>query len=154
MIILGLDPGLTRTGYGVVEKKRQGFVYKTSGIFKVTGQPTLPERLAFLEKEAEKVFWLISPDRVGVEKIFFVKNVKTGLDVAQARGVLLAVAARRGTPVFEIAPTSVKTAIAGNGRAEKAAVAKMLRLLLGIKTKGMLDDETDALAVAVAVSAF
>ena len=154
MIILGLDPGLTRTGYGVVEKMGLGFVYKESGVFKAAGRPALPARLAFLERETEKIFRRVLPDRVGVEKLFFEKNVKTALDVAQARGILLAVAARRGMSIFEIAPTSVKAAITGNGRAEKTAVAKMLRILLGIKTGGMLDDETDALAVAIAVSAF
>lgn len=154
MLILGIDPGLTRTGYGVVEKKGSKFVYKESGIFKVSGRRALPDRLAFLSGEVEALFQRVSPDRVGVEKIFFSKNVKTALDVAQARGAALSVVAGRGVSVFEIAPTSVKAAIAGDGHAEKAAVAKMLGLLLGIKTKGMLDDVTDALAVAVAVSGF
>ena len=152
MIILGIDPGLTRTGYGVVEKNGPKFIYKESGIFKVSGRPPLSERLAFLKGEVDALFARISPDRVGVEKIFFSKNVKTALDVAQARGVVLSLVSGRGAAVFEIAPTSVKAAIAGDGHAEKAAVAKMLGLLLNIKTKGMFDDATDALAVAVAVS--
>lgn len=152
MIILGLDPGLTRTGYGVVEKRGSKFTYKESGIFKVSGRPPLSERLAFLKGEVEALFTRVFPDRVGVEKIFFSKNVKTALDVAQARGVALSVVAGKGVPVFEIAPTSVKAAIAGDGHAEKATVAKMLRFLLNIKTKGMFDDATDALAVAIAVS--
>ncbi len=152
MIILGIDPGTTRAGYGVVEKKRGGLVYLMSGLL---SSPTTPEqggRLLALERGLQKIIRTSRPDIAGVEKLYFTKNKKTAVRVAEARGVIVKTLSEEGVSLREFSPLSVKLAVTGSGTADKKAVARMVSLILGIDTSTMLDDITDALAIAIAAS--
>jgi crossover junction endodeoxyribonuclease RuvC len=148
MKILGIDPGTQRVGYGVIQKEGQRLSYVAAGLLSITAKcdvETLPEVYAGVRKLIKKY----SPDYVVCEKLFFSANRKTGVAVAQARGAVISAAASCGKRVFEYAPNEIKLMVAGYGNADKKAVSKMVGLLLGVKTKGIIDDATDALAAAI-----
>ena len=151
MIILGIDPGTTRIGYGVIEKKNGKLFHVQSGIFNLPPL-SLAERLLVLDRELQGLITSYRPRIAGVEKIYFSSNQKTAIDVAQARGVILLVFSFSSLPFFELTPLEVKLAVAGSGRASKQAVARMVGHFLQISGTGKLDDVTDALAVAIAIS--
>ncbi|MEK7162416.1 MAG: crossover junction endodeoxyribonuclease RuvC [Patescibacteria group bacterium] len=152
MIILGIDPGNVRVGYGLIKKEGGEFRYLESGLIKIPPRADFGTQLLALEKNLEKLIRKAKPEVVGLEKIFLSKNKKTGIFVAQARGLILKIVAARGPKLVQLSPSSVKLAVTGNGRADKKAVAKMAGLFLNIKTTGLIDDETDALAIAIAAS--
>ena len=151
MIILGIDPGSVRIGYGVIRKKQGQLIHLESGLLKLP-QADYGSRLVAIEEELSKLLKKTQPSRVGLEKLFFVKNVKTALDVAQARGVIISAITRRFIPLFEVAPSEVKVAVAGDGGAPKGSVAKMVNYILDLQERRVVDDITDALAVAIAIS--
>ncbi len=150
MVILGIDPGTTRIGYGAIQKDGATLIYITSGALIIKGNTS--EKLVSLEQTLSKLLKDIRPERVGVEKLFFSKNKKTALDVAQARGVIICSIARQAIPIIEVSPSEMKLAVTGDGRASKAGVAKMVRQFLNVPTEQMLDDVTDALGVAISIS--
>ncbi|TSA44579.1 crossover junction endodeoxyribonuclease RuvC [bacterium] len=152
MIILGIDPGNVRTGYGLIEKSGGKLTYVESGLLKIPPRADSGKQLLALENDLKKLIKKMSPRVVGLEKIFLGKNKKTGIFVAQARGLILKILAENESELIELSPPSVKLAVSGDGRADKRAVAKMVGLFLNIKTLGLLDDETDALAIAIAAS--
>jgi crossover junction endodeoxyribonuclease RuvC len=151
MIILGIDPGTSRIGYGLVRKEGGKLKHLESGLVKFP-ENDQREKLVILEEEIKKVIDEHKPDRVGVEKLYFTKNKKTALSVAEARGVILNTIIKSGTPFFEIGPGEVKLAVTGDGRATKAAVAKMVNYFLELGSRKVVDDVSDALAIAIAVS--
>ncbi|MDP2704579.1 MAG: crossover junction endodeoxyribonuclease RuvC [bacterium] len=151
MVILGIDPGTTRIGYGLVEQRGSRFSHIASGLFLVP-RGTLSERLVALEKGLDALLQKYRPQTAGVEKVFLHTNQKTAIEVAEARGVILLVLARRGVPLIELSPPEIKLAVGGDGRATKAGVARMVSHFLGESVSGKLDDVTDALAVAIATS--
>jgi len=147
MVILGIDPGTTRIGYGIIEKPKKVRGY---GIIEIKKRG-LPERLVYLERELEKLIKKYEPEVIAVEKLFFAKNKKTALEVAEARGVIILVAARHKIEIKEPTPIFVKQSVTGYGLADKKAVTKMVERLLNIKDlKKFPDDTADALANAVA----
>jgi len=153
MIILGVDPGTTRIGYGIIERVGGTLKYRASGILPIAPHQSENSRLPMIEREFEKLIAETSPDRMGIERLFFSKNQKTAMSVAQARGILVNVAMRRGIPVMERTPLQVKIAVTSDGNATKHAVAFMVRKLLALpKTLRLIDDATDALAVAISVA--
>ncbi len=152
MTILGIDPGSVRAGYGLIKKKGQDFIRIESGLFKIPTGTSLGNQLLVLEKDMEKLIKKTKPDLVGLEKIFMNKNKKTGVFVAQARGIIVKISAAHKLRLIELSPSSIKLAVTGDGRADKKAVAKMVGLFLKMKVVGLLDDETDALATAIAAS--
>ena len=152
MIILGIDPGNVRAGYGFIRKSGSKFIHLKSGVLKIPPHSDLGIQLLALEKDLEKLIGEIKPDLVGIEKIFMTKNKKTGIFVAQARGLIIKIVAEHGLKLVELTPPSIKLAVTGYGRADKKAVAKMVGLFLKMETAGLLDDETDALATAIAAS--
>ena len=152
MIILGIDPGNVRAGYGLIEKEGPKLIYLKSGLIKIPPRAEPGAQLLALEKDLTKLLDEIRPDIVGVEKIFITKNKKTGVFVAQARGLILKIIAEYRLKLLELTPSSIKLAVTGDGRADKKAVAKMVGMFLNIKTAGLIDDETDALATAIATS--
>ena len=113
------------------------------------GMP-VPERLAILFRAAREIIARVKPGAVAVEELFFSRNVKTAMVVAQARGVVLLACGLEGVPVYEVKPGAVKMAVTGYGRAEKGQVQRMVRLLLGLAEDPKPDDTADALAVAIA----
>ncbi len=149
MIILGIDPGTTRVGFGVIETKGGVFTHIKSGILPLP--PAVgSERLRNIARELGKLIDETRPEKIGVEKLFFSKNKKTALAVAEARGVIMHTILERGVPVCELTPNEVKVAVTSNGNASKDAVAKMVAAILRTSVSHLLDDATDALAIAIA----
>lgn len=151
MVILGIDPGTTRVGYGVIKKDGSKLLHVKSGIFN-TSKGSDAQKLVKLEEELLKIVNEVRPEKVGLEKLFFAKNRKTAIGVAQARGVIVSVIAKKSMPIIEMSPPQIKLAVTGDGKATKDAVAKMVRYFLNIPTEHLIDDATDALAVAIAAS--
>ena len=152
MIILGVDPGTTRVGYGVIKKEGSSLTHLSSGLLAIPPAANAPERLLFLQISFKKLLTEIRPTCAGVEKLFFLKNKKTALSVAQARGVLIVALAYAHIPFVELAPSEVKLAVTGDGRATKEGVAKMVSYFLKLPQEKRIDDITDALAIAIAAS--
>ncbi|MEQ1497494.1 MAG: crossover junction endodeoxyribonuclease RuvC [Novosphingobium sp.] len=149
MLILGIDPSLTCTGWGIVAKQGNRLSHIANGQVKTDPKQSLPERLVALDAELADVIARHRPDCAAVEEVFVNKNPQSTLKLGQARGVCLLAAARAGLPVAEYATRLVKKAIVGTGGAEKAQIQAMLGVLLpGVKLAGA--DAADALAVAIA----
>lgn len=148
MVILGLDPGSVRIGFGVIEKKNGSLLHLDSGLIKIERESLLTS----LEKGVDELIKRTKPEIVGIEKIFFAKNRKTALAVAESRGVIMNTIAKSGIPFVEVAPSEVKLALTGSGQAPKQAVFKMVKAFLGLNSGPIIDDASDALAIAIAVS--
>ena len=148
MIILGLDPGLGTTGWGLIRAEGNRLSHLANGQLKTNPKEPLPARLAHLATMLEALIADHSPDTAAAEEIFVNKNPQTTLKLAQARGALLMIVARAGMSVGEYAPRLVKKAVVGTGAAEKVQVHAMVqRLLPGVAIAG--PDAADALAVAI-----
>lgn len=149
-IILGVDPGFGRMGWGVVKKEKNG-VWRALGwgCVNTSAKLSLSERLLVLRDELLKVFKKYRPTEAAVEKLFFFNNAKTAMDVGQARGVILLTLIDCGLSVDEYTPLQVKQAMTGYGKAEKGQIQKMVAIILGLKEKIKSDDAADALAVAL-----
>ena len=148
MRILGLDPGLGTTGWGLFQAKGNRLSHIANGQLKTDTAAPLPERLADLSRQLETLIAEVQPDAAAVEEVFVNKNPQSTLKLGQARGVVLMTAARGGIPVAEYAARLVKKAVVGNGNAEKMQVHAMVsRLLPGAKIAG--PDAADALAIAI-----
>ena len=149
MLIIGLDPGLGTTGWGIVAKAGNRLSHVANGQVRTDPNAPLAERLVALDRELAAVILAHRPDAGAVEEVFVNKNPQSTLKLGQARGVCLLALARAGVPVTEYATRLVKKALVGTGAAEKSQVQAMLAVLLpGVKLAG--PDAADALAVAVA----
>jgi len=149
VLILGLDPGSLHTGYGFVEKSGSHLLALDAGRFSCPRALDLPRRLAHLAGRLEELIAGRRPDLAVLETPFHGMNARSLIVLAQARGALLAVLAGRGIEVREFSPAEVKSAVTGNGRADKDQVARMVRLLLAARGDGWPSDATDALALAI-----
>lgn len=148
MLILGLDPGLGTTGWGLIRAEGNRLSHVANGQLKTATTDPLPQRLSHLAGQLEAVLADYAPDAAAVEEVFVNKNPQSTLKLSHARGVALMVAARSGLDVGEYAPTLVKKAVVGTGTADKVQVHAMIqRLLPGAKIAG--PDAADALAVAI-----
>ncbi|MDP3729812.1 MAG: crossover junction endodeoxyribonuclease RuvC [bacterium] len=150
MIIIGIDPGSTRIGYGVIETGSP-MRAKDYGVIEIKRK----ESSLLIKEAARALTELIArhkPTVVGIEKIYFAKNVKTGIEVAQTRGALILTLAEHNIPVHELSPSEVKLAVTNYGLSDKKAVAKMVGLLLNIERVAGYDDASDALAIAIATA--
>ena len=148
MLIIGLDPGLGTTGWGIVAKVGSRLSHVANGQVKTDPKAPLAERLVTLDRELTDVILAHRPDTSAVEEVFVNSNPQSTLKLGQARGVCLLALARAGLPVAEYATRLVKKALVGTGGADKAQVQAMLRVLLpGVKLVG--PDAADALAVAI-----
>jgi len=153
MIILGIDPGSERTGYGIVVKQPRALLKPiTYGCITTPRTKTRAERLVVLEKELTALLSLYKPDVAAVESLFFFKNLKTVMPVSEARGVILLTLAKRKLPIYEFSPLQVKMAIAGYGRADKKQVARMVKEILRLEEIPKSDDAADGLAMAITYS--
>ncbi|MBA3055804.1 MAG: crossover junction endodeoxyribonuclease RuvC [Sphingomonadales bacterium] len=149
MIIIGLDPSLSCTGWGVIARDGNRLTHIANGQVKTDPAASLPQRLVTIDRELTEVILRHRPDSGAVEEVFVNKNPQSTLKLGQARGVCLLALARAGLPISEYATRLVKKAIVGTGGAEKAQVQAMLKVLLpGVKLAGA--DAADALAVAIA----
>ena len=170
MIILGIDPGTRRVGYGVVKKTGPRSEFLAAGLLDIkisrsqAAASRMPSRnphansdkgadeysaLLQIKKGVQGLIRRYKPEVLSIEKLFFGKNQKTGMEVSQARGVILLCAAEQGLRIFEYTPIQVKSAIGGYGMADKRGVAKMVRLFLNTPKLDIIDDATDALAIAL-----
>lgn len=150
MVILGFDPGLATLGYGVIETDGKGKPKMLDyGIISTPKEDDLSERLCLLEKGITEVINAFRPDEIAIEELFFAKNVKTGIAVAHARGVLILTAKKLCGKIFEYTPLQIKQALTGYGRAEKNQIQAMVQTFLGLKSIPKPDDAADALAVAL-----
>lgn len=148
MISLGIDPGTRRIGYGIIEKEGNELRYIAAGILKIRSTEDA-KALAETKKEMDALIKKYKPKAFAIEKLFFAKNQKTALAVAQARGVILLAARENGLTIQEYTPNEVKLGITGYGFADKNAVLKMVRLILGKNELRVIDDASDALALAI-----
>ena len=147
--VLGVDPGLTRCGYGVVRRAGTGLVAVAFGAIGTDPDAPLPERLGTLEGEMCALFAEVMPSAVAVERLLFQHNVRTAIAVGQASGVVLAGAARAGVPVTHYSPNEVKLAVTGSGTADKTQVQAMVTRLLHLDAPPSPFDAADALALAL-----
>lgn len=146
MKILGIDPGTERLGYALITEDKDLI---SCGIIQTSKDKTDSLRLAEIRKDLLELIESYQPDIISVEKLFFFKNLKTIIPVAQARGVILEVAGSKNIPVFEYTPLQVKQILTGHGRAEKSLVAEMVNHEVNIPTKIKYDDAIDAIAIAL-----
>ncbi len=149
MLVLGIDPGLATTGYGLIREADAGPVLAAYGVVLTPAGAPVPGRLQTLFRELTQLILLHRPDAAAVEKLFFQRNVSTAMLVGQARGVALLALAEAGIPVGEYTPKDVKQAVAGYGGADKPQVQQMVRAILNLAEVPKPDDAADALAVAI-----
>jgi crossover junction endodeoxyribonuclease RuvC len=147
--VLGIDPGLGNTGYGVVSRRGTRFVALDGGVVQTPAHAAPETRLARLFAEIDELLERHRPDAVAVEDLFFGANARSAFAVGQARGVVLLAAGRRGVPCASYTPQQVKQAVCGSGRADKVQVARMVCALLGLPDDPLPDQATDAMAVGV-----
>ena len=146
MVVVGIDPGTQRCGYGVVARAGSRLRVLESGVL-VPGSHPLARRLSLILGGLEAILGRVRPQAVAVESVFFGVSPRSALVLGQARGVVLAAAGRAGLEVFEYAPAQAKLALTGNGLAEKSQMVRMARALFGVEAS--LADEADAIALAV-----
>ena len=148
-IILGIDPGIGRTGWGVIEVRGMDLIPLGFGCVTTPANTPVGARLVELESDLKLLIEKFRPDIVAVEQLLFTTNVTTGIMVGEARGVVLLAVERFGIPIVEFTPTQVKLGVAGYGRADKAQVNTMVCRLLRLDKPPTPDDAADALAIAI-----
>ncbi len=149
MFALGIDPGLSRCGYGAVEGRGSSLHAVAFGHLTTPADAPLAERLAALWLDLEELLDDLRPEVVVVERVLFQVNARTAMSVGQASGLALAAAARRSCPVVQYSPNEVKLAVAGYGSASKEQVQAMVQVLLGLDQPPRPADRADALALAI-----
>jgi crossover junction endodeoxyribonuclease RuvC len=152
MIILGIDPGTAMLGYGLVERTGTRLRAIDYGVIRTASTLSLPERLEAIYVAVTDLIELHAPAMVGVERLFFTKNVQTAFAVGQARGVVLLAAQMHFLEIREATPNEVKVAVAGHGSAAKDQVQRMVQAILGLSEIPEPDDAADALAIALCVA--
>ena len=152
MIVLGIDPGTAALGYGIVERTGSRLREVDHGCLVTSPDLSLPERLLAIHSLVDELLGLHQPHLLGIERLFFSRNVQTAFAVGQARGVVLLAAAQHGVPVREATPNEVKSAITGYGAADKEQVQRMVQVVLGMDVLPRPDDAADALAVAICLA--
>jgi crossover junction endodeoxyribonuclease RuvC len=152
MLVLGVDPGTAICGYGLVEFNNNRLKAIDYGAIRTPAHKAPEKRLADIFREITDIMKRHCPDIMGIEQLFFNKNVTTAMAVGQARGVLLLAAAQNSIPLAEFTPLQVKQAVVGYGKAEKEQVIYMTQRLLGLPKKPSPDDVADALAIAICTS--
>jgi crossover junction endodeoxyribonuclease RuvC len=148
MIALGFDPGTARLGYGVIASDPDPTAIDY-GVIVTDADSAMGERLQTIYLAVGELIDRFQPDAVAVERLFFARNVTTAMTVGQARGIVLLAAAQRDIPIAEYAPSEVKQAVVGYGKADKHQIQEMVRIMLGLESLPTPDDAADALAVAI-----
>lgn len=149
MFVLGIDPGLTRCGYGAVVREGGALRAVAAGVLRTAASADVAARLAELQAGIRALLVELQPEVVAVERLFFQSNVRTAMSVGQASGVVLAEAATAGCVVVQYTPNEVKQAVTGSGSAGKEQVQRMVQAILGLATAPKPPDAADALALAL-----
>lgn len=149
MIVIGIDPGIARVGYGVIDVVNRNHHPICYGCIESGKDQRTPERLLHIYTETAALFDKYPPAHVAMEKLFFSKNITSAINVSEARGVLLLLAEQRHIPVTEYTPNQVKQAITGSGRADKRQMQDMITRLLHLTEIPRPDDAADALSIAL-----
>jgi crossover junction endodeoxyribonuclease RuvC len=149
MIVLGIDPGLASTGYGVVARRGGHLVALDGGVIETPAEFARERRLADIHAEIEQLIDAHEPDAMALEELYFGQNVRTAFAVGHARGAAMLAAGQRGLPCAGYTPQQVKAAVCGSGRAGKEQVLRMVTALLSLEREPAQDHAADALAVAV-----
>lgn len=148
MIILGIDPGIARCGYGVVASdSKKNLTCLTWGCLEPKGSTA--DRLCVLHSEFQKIISAYHPDTVSIESLFFGINAKTALSIGEARGVIILTATENHLPIFEYTPLQVKMSLTGYGRADKSQIQKVVKMILKLDKIPEPDDAADGLAIAI-----
>lgn len=147
--VLGIDPGLARLGWAVVDSSTYQPALVGCGCLETSAGSPTEGRLLKLFRRLNEIIRDYRPTEVAIEKLYFTKNVSTGIAVGQARGIVLLAAAQHRLRVQEFTPTSVKATVTGDGRADKRQMGRMIRLLLKLKRLPQHDDTADAMAIAL-----
>ena len=153
MFVLGIDPGLSRCGYGVIEIRQRKESAIAAGVITTLKTNELPNRLLELRNELRDLIEEFSPEVIAVERVLFQRNAMTAISVGQVIGIVLVEGLDAGCEVIEYSPNEIKLAVAGHGGADKTQMEEMVRTLLKIKTSLDPVDAADALAVALCYSA-
>jgi crossover junction endodeoxyribonuclease RuvC len=146
--VLGIDPGVSRCGYGAVTRDHGRLRATACGVIRTSPADPLPDRLLALDEELTSLVRQVRPCALAVERVLFQANVRTAMSVGQASGIALVIAARSGIPVTQYSPNEVKLAVTGDGRADKLAVQTMVTRLLALAEVPKQADAADALALA------
>lgn len=149
MKILGIDPGIGRMGWGVIETQGAKCNVQNFGCIETSQKLSEAERIKQIYGELTAIFEEEKPEAVAIEELFFSKNVTTAFSVGQARGIALLVAAQHSVPITPYNPGEVKVAVTGYGKAEKRQIGQMVKAILHLEKLPKLDDTTDALAIAL-----
>lgn len=149
MIVLGIDPGTSLIGFGVIETTPKGFFCLDYGVCRTPGNINNVERVIAVHSFFEKIIKKHQPDRAGIERLFYFKNAKTVTQVSEIKGVILLALQQQNVPTDEFTPLQVKQAVSNYGQAEKYQVQKNIRIILGLKEVPRPDDAADALAIAI-----
>jgi len=149
MLVMGIDPGLSRCGYGVVRQKGRVVEAMAAGIIRTDKREPIPRRLHEFQNELVELLDAYRPDAVAIEQVLFQVNVRTAMGVGQASGVAMAAAVGAGAEVFEYSPTQIKKAVTGWGGADKEQMGKMVQTLLGLPHPLRPADAADAVAAAL-----
>jgi crossover junction endodeoxyribonuclease RuvC len=149
MKILGIDPGVAIVGYSIIDFNNDNYVLLNSGAIKTSPELRDSQRLLEIYNDMKTLIERYSPEIASVEKLFFFKNQKTIIPVAQARGVILTALEKYSIPTYEYTPIEVKQVLTGYGRATKKEVEKMVKLNLNIDNLPHLDDTIDSMAIAI-----
>jgi crossover junction endodeoxyribonuclease RuvC len=147
--LLGVDPGYARAGWSILESSGQNLKLIDFGCLETTKETQHATRLKFLHTELNKIIKKYKPEILAIEDLFFFKNLKTAIKVAEARGVILITAIENDMEIKEFTPLQIKQALVGYGRAEKKQVQQMVKIILNLDTIPQPDDAADAIAVAV-----
>ncbi|MBT4071109.1 MAG: crossover junction endodeoxyribonuclease RuvC [Candidatus Magasanikbacteria bacterium] len=150
--ILGIDPGFGRVGYGIIEGSGSEWTHITHGCIETDKKHSFIERLLELRGDLQSIIQKYAPDVACVEELFFYKNVSTGIQVSQARGVILMVLHDAGLSIHEATPLQIKQSVTGYGKADKIQVQDMVSRLLGLPERRLQDDAADALGAAIYLS--
>lgn len=152
-MVMGIDPGVANTGFGVVRIAGSTMTPLDGGVIEEPAGDHAEQRLARIHAELEKLLDWHEPEAVALEDVYFGRNVRSAIGVGEARGVAMLAAATRRIPCFDYTPQEVKMAVCGNGAAPKEQVQRMVASLLGLSTTPDPDHAADALAVAICHSA-
>jgi crossover junction endodeoxyribonuclease RuvC len=149
MVVIGIDPGVANTGFGILESRGSALLALDGGVIKTESSQPLELRLAAIADQIEELLVKYEPEAMAIESIYFGKNVESAFSVGQARGAVICEAGRRGVPVNSYTPQQIKLSVCGSGAADKAQVQTMVSALLDLAGPVPPDHAADALAVGI-----